>query len=105
VKEASGNTQWVHLRWACPKFLRQTFHEWAACSLTQSAWAKAYYDELKGRGKKHQVAVRALAFKWMRILYRCWQDRKPYSEELHLVRLAKRRNAQVKKLAQAVKIS
>jgi hypothetical protein len=29
VKEASGNTQWVHFRKACPKFLRPTFHEWA----------------------------------------------------------------------------
>jgi transposase len=105
VKEASGNSQWVHLRWACPKFLRQTFHEWAACSLTQSAWAKAFYGELKARGKKHHVAVRALAFKWMRILYRCWQDRKPYSEELHLARLAKRRNTQVQKLVRAVQIS
>ena len=35
VKEASGNTKWVHFRWACPKFLRQTFHEWAACSIAQ----------------------------------------------------------------------
>jgi hypothetical protein len=105
VKEASGNTQWVHLRWACPKFLRQTFHEWAACSLTQSVWAKAYYDELKARGKKHQIAVRALAFKWMRILYRCWQDRKPYSEQLPLARLVKRRSAQIQGLARAVQIS
>ncbi|MBV9222965.1 MAG: transposase [Acidobacteriaceae bacterium] len=32
VKEASGNSQWVHMRWACPKFMRQSFHEWAACS-------------------------------------------------------------------------
>ena len=48
--------------------------------------------------------MRALAFKWMRILYRCWQDRKPYSEELHLTRLANRRNAQMQKLARAVQI-
>jgi len=40
VKEASGNSQWVHIRWACSKFLRQSFHEWAACSIPQCAWAK-----------------------------------------------------------------
>jgi hypothetical protein len=27
VTEASGNSEWVHFRYACPKFLRQTFHE------------------------------------------------------------------------------
>ena len=91
VKEASGNTEIVHMRWACPKFQRQTFHEWAACSIPQCGWAKAYYEELRGRGKKHHTAVRALAFKWMRILYRCWKDRQPYKEEVYLASLAKRR--------------
>jgi len=91
VKEASGNTQFVHMRWACPKFQRQTFHEWAACSIPHCGWAKAYYDELCERGKKHHTAVRALAFKWMRILYRCWKDRQPYREEVYLASLAKRR--------------
>ena len=31
-------------------------------------------------GGSHQAAVRALAFKWLRILYRCWQTRTPYDE-------------------------
>jgi len=105
VKEASGNTQWVHFRWACPKFLRQTFHEWAACSIAQCEWAKAYYQQQKARGKKHHAAVRALAFKWMRILYRCWKDRQPYREEIYLASLAKRRTALVAALAQAVQMS
>jgi transposase len=104
VKEASGNTQWVHFRWACPKFLRQTFHEWAACSMAQCEWAKAYYQQQKARGKKHHVAVRALAFKWMRILYRCWKDRQPYREEIYLASLAKRRTAMVAALAKAVQM-
>ena len=29
------------------------------------------------------TAVRALAFKWQRIIWRCWQDRKPYDERLY----------------------
>src|SRR5215471_11744363 len=105
VKEASGNTQWVHFRWACPKFLRQTFHEWAACSIAQCEWARAYYQQQKARGKQHHVAVRALAFKWMRILYRCWKDRQPYREEIYLASLTKRSTALVAALAQAVKMS
>ena len=55
----------------------------------------------KARGKPHHVAVRALAFKWMRILYRCWKDRQPYREEIYLASLAKRRTAMVAALAKA----
>jgi transposase len=44
VTEASGNSQWVHVRFACPKFLRQTFHEFASSSIQQSEWARAYYQ-------------------------------------------------------------
>ena len=103
VKEASGNSQWVHMRWACPKFQRQTFHEWAACSLPYCGWAKAYYDEARSRGKKHHTAVRALAFKWMRILYRCWKDGTPYREEVYLASLAKRKSP-IPKLARSVQM-
>ena len=103
VKEASGNSQWVHMRWACPKFQRQTFHEWASCSLPQCRWAKEYYDQLRARDKGHHAAVRALAFKWMRILYRCWVDRKPYDEAAYLASLA-RRAAPLQRLATSVQI-
>jgi transposase len=89
VKEASGNTVLIHFRWACPKFFRQTFHEWAACSIAKCAWAKEYYEQQRTRGKSHHMAVRSLAFKWMRILYRCWKDRQPYREEVYLASLAK----------------
>jgi transposase len=104
VKEASGNTQLVHMRWACPKFQRQTFHEWAACSIPLSSWAKSYYQDLRSRGKSHHTAVRALAFKWMRILFRCWQDRQPYREDLYLAHLARRRSAPLHRLAKSVGI-
>jgi transposase len=103
VKEASGNSEWVHIRWACPKFQRQTFHEWAACSIPQCAWAKTFYDRLRARGKDHHVAVRALAFKWMRILYRCWVNRTPYKEDVHLASLA-RRSLPLRQLASSVQM-
>jgi len=77
---SSGKQHWVHWRWACPKFLRQTFHEWAVHSVASSAWAKAYYERQRAKGKPKNTIIRALAFKWIRILFRCWRDRKPYSE-------------------------
>src|SRR6201997_86281 len=33
VTEKSGKKKWIHFRWACPKFLRQSFHEWASHSM------------------------------------------------------------------------
>ena len=91
VMEASGRTQWVHCRFVCPQFLRQTFHEFASHSIGQSRWAKAYYDHLRNDEKKaHHAAVRSLAFKWIRIIFRCWQDRKPYDEAIYMQSLRRR---------------
>jgi transposase len=92
VTERSGKQSWVHWRLQCPKFLRQTFVEWAAESTRHSFWAQVYYQQQRDKGKAHQAAVRALAFKWIRILYRCWQTRTPYNEALYLQAL-KRRSA------------
>ena len=84
VKEASGQQRWVHWRWACPKFFRQTFHEWAGCSIRTCQWAREHYDQQRDKGKGHHAAIRSVAFKWIRIFYRCWRDRVPYSEETYL---------------------
>jgi len=89
VTERSGKSSWVHFRFACSKFLRQSFHEWAALSITQSQWARAYYELQCRRGKRHHAAVRALAFKWIRIIYRCWKERVAYDENVYLAALAK----------------
>ena len=70
--------------------MRQTFHEFAQHSIRSSAWARAYYALQRTRGKDHHAAVRALAFKWIRIIWRCWQDRTPYDEARYLRALADR---------------
>ena len=90
VMEKSGKKKWVHFRWACPKFLRQSFHEWAGHSIAQSVWARPYYQQQRKRGKDHHAAVRALAFKWIRIVFRCWKDRVAYDESRYLHSLARR---------------
>lgn len=90
VTKRSGKSHFVVRRWACPGFLRQTFHEFARCSVAHSTWAAAYYRMQRERGKKHHAAIRALAFKWIRILYRCWQERTPYDEAVYLQALQRR---------------
>lgn len=83
VVRQSGNTRSTHCRQAYPHFLRQTFHEWAAHSIMKSEWAREYYEQQLSRGNKHHAAVRSLAFKWIRILFRCWKDRVPYDESIY----------------------
>src|ERR1700675_637180 len=90
VTERSGKKRWVHWRLKCPKFLRQTFVEWAAQTVNRSFWAGAYYRQQRAKGSSHQAAVRALAFKWIRILYRCWQTGTRYDESVYLNALRKR---------------
>ena len=78
VREKSGRQTWTHWRWAAPKFLRQTFVEWAGQTVVHCPWAKAFYRRQKQAGKDHHAILRALAFKWIRILWRCWRDQMPY---------------------------
>jgi hypothetical protein len=56
VTERSGKKKWVHFRWACPKFLRQSFHEWAGHSIAHSQWARSYYQQQRERGQRHHAA-------------------------------------------------
>ena len=90
VIERSGKQSWIRWRYFCPKFLRQTFHEYAAESIQHSFWAKAYYARQRAIGKQHHAAVRALAFKWIRIIWKCWQTRTPYNEVIYLESLRKK---------------
>jgi transposase len=84
VQRQSGHSCTTHFRHACPKFLRQTFHEYASHSVAKSAWARAFYQSGREKGKGHHTVVRALAFKWIRILYHCWKTKTPYDEQLYL---------------------
>jgi transposase len=99
VTERSGKSLWIHHRLACPKFMKQTFHEFADQSIRFSKWARAYYDLLRDRGKDHHTALRALAYKWIRILFRCWKDRKPYNEEKYIQALRRTGSAVAEQIA------
>ena len=80
VTKKSGGSERIHRRYCCPKFHRQSFHEYAKESVLWSRWAAAYYLQQRRKGCHHHTAVRALAFKWQRIIWRCWQDRTPYDD-------------------------
>ena len=90
VTKSSGKSKVVYFRVACPLFDRQTFHEFARLSVASSQWAANYLVYYTAKGKKYHAIIRALAFKWIRILFRCWQNRTPYDEAKYLDALKKR---------------
>jgi len=89
VTKQSGGKRHIHRRYLCPKFHRQSFHEYAKESILWSRWAAAYYLQQRTKGAHHHTAIRALAYKWQRIIFRCWQSRKPYEEKTYEAALRK----------------
>ncbi len=89
VTKRSGGSCYIHRRYLCPKFHKQSFHEFAKESILWSRWAAAYYLQQRTKGSPHQTAVRALAFKWQRVIFRCWQNRTPYQESIYEAALRK----------------
>lgn len=83
-----------------PLFLHQSFIEYANESIRHSLWARAFYQMQKAAQKSHWVIIRALAYKWIRILFRCWQERTPYDEIRYLKSLQKLRSPLLQYLAQ-----
>jgi transposase len=84
VTKQSGKSCIVHRRYACPKFLRQTFHEFADHARKWCPWSKAYYRLQRSRGMKHHAAIRKLASRWIRILFVVWKTRTPYDPQKYL---------------------
>ncbi len=83
VTKQSGGKCHVHRRYRCPLFMRQSFHEYAKESILHCRWAAAYYFQQRTKGAPHSTAVRALVFKWQRILWCCWTDHTVYREALY----------------------
>ena len=90
VTRQSGKTRHVSRRYACPKFLRQTFHEFANHARKWSRWPAAYFRQQREAGCKHNTAVRTLAFKWIRIIFRLWKTYSIYDEDRYIQQLEKR---------------
>ena len=83
VKFQSGQIHRTHMRWACDKFLRHTVHLWANSFRKASAWGQTYYQKKREQGMSHACALRCLAQRLLKILFRILTDKKPYDAELH----------------------
>jgi transposase len=103
VTKRSGGSCYIHRRYLCPTFHKQSFHEYAKESILWCRWAAAYYLQQRTKGSSHHTAVRALAYKWQRIIWRCWQDHTPYNDQRYEAVL-RRRNSPVVKLFDKVEL-
>jgi transposase len=91
VTEWSGKRKIIKFRKGCDKEFRHISQQFARASLKESGWANAYWGEIRPRCASNSHAYRCLANRWLAIIWRLWQDRKPYDEEYHLQQCARRR--------------
>ena len=82
ITRASGKSHVVLARHMRNRRLADALDQWAFCSITRSLGARAYYDELRGRGKTHRQAIRQLANRWVGILHACLEQRVNYDEDI-----------------------
>jgi transposase len=83
VTRASGKVSVVAFRWACDKRLRVALTTFADNSRRASPWAASVYQAAIDRGADHPHAIRILAKAWCRVIWRCWQDGRPYDPDHH----------------------
>jgi len=89
VTRRSGKSHGVYFRFACNLHLRRALHQFAFCSLKSSEWVRAYYDRYRQRGHRHHAALRALAAKWLKIIFVLWRRQVAYDENYHLASMAR----------------
>ena len=101
VKIESGKMCIVRRRFLCDRFTQLSFVEFANSSRKSSLWAQEFYIQKKAKGMAHFCILRALAYKWIRIIYRCWKSRTPYDESVYIKALNKRPNSLFSKIAKS----
>lgn len=84
VTRSSGGFRAINMRQHCDHGARRTLHLFAGCSRRSCGWANQFYADQRRRGKSHGTALRNLATKWLRILFRLWKDRIAYDEAVYL---------------------
>ena len=87
IVKRSGKSTSTQRRMARPVFLHQTLMEFAESSIKSCLWAQAFFRLKRAQGKGRWESVRALAYKWIRILHHCWRHDIPYDDNRYLAQL------------------
>jgi len=91
VTKASGKSHVVQFRYACNKLMRYASYWLSFNSLNRCEWANKYYRDHRAKGHRHPQALRALAAKWLKIIFIMWRDAKPYDENYHLANITRQK--------------
>ena len=103
VVKASGKVRLVQRRFARPLFMHQSFMEYSGQSILHCAWAKAFYRMQRKKGKGHWAAVRALAYKWIRIIFACWKNKVVYDDQKYVQSLQKSKSPLISLMEEDIK--
>ncbi len=87
VTNESGKSRKIYRRLQCDNHTRQTFVEWTNASWKMCSWANAYVRDRLAKGQAFNSIMRSLAYKWIRILWKCWQDRSYYDDSRYIEHL------------------
>jgi transposase len=79
----SGKLRVATFRRACDKRLRVAVARLADSTRHWHPWAREVYRKARARGQDHPHAIRTLGRAWIRVLWRCWQNREPYDPARH----------------------
>jgi len=100
VTRRSGKTRVVEFRTGCSHPLRSAADDLARQSMRHSGWARAYFQSQMDKGHSAARAYRALANRWMKIVWTLWQRREVYDEAVHVANRS--RKGQPAELPEAV---
>jgi transposase len=84
VTRRSGKSKSVEFRRACSHKLRKAIDDLARQSVKSSRWARSYHDAQILRGHSSTRSYRALANRWLSVIWKLWQTQTPYEETVHL---------------------
>ena len=84
VTDSSGKRKKIKFRRACDREFRRVTQQWALSSRSSSAWANAYWLQVRPRCRSDSHAYRCLANRLVAIAWKLWQTHQPYDESYHL---------------------
>lgn len=101
ITRRSGKTRMVEFRTACSHPLRSAVDDLARQSVRHSGWARAYFQQQLNKGHSASRSYRALANRWLKIMWTLWQRYEIYDEATHVANRS-RQGLTTESLAEAV---
>ena len=91
VTERSGKRKLIRFRQGCDREFRRIAQQFARASMHESGWSVAYWRETRPHCASDSHAYRALANRWLAVIWKLWQTHQVYDEAYHLQQRALRR--------------